>query len=85
MTNVYNCSECDYCYRNETLPDITHICVNYNSECFGQPVDWLGLEEEDMECVVIQGKYYDELVEDEMESGQNLCDTNQFNNKRFGD
>ena len=69
---------------NETIPDSTHICVNYNSECFGQPVDWLGLAEDDMDCVVINGKDRDELVEEDMESEQNMCDTNPFNDSRFG-
>ena len=53
MAKVYNCSECDYCYTNETMVGGAHICVNYNSECFGQPVDWLGLTEDDMDCVII--------------------------------
>ncbi len=68
MLKVYNCSDCDYCYTNETMKDSTHICVNFESECFGRPVDWLGLSEENMECVVKNGKTYDELVgEDDLE------------------
>lgn len=61
----HNCSDCDYCYTNETMKDSTHICVNFESECFGQPVDWLGLSEESMECVVKNGKTYDELIEED--------------------
>ena len=42
----------------------TYICVNYKSDLFGKPVDWLGLADEDMECVIINGKDHDELIED---------------------
>ena len=67
MPKVYNCSDCDYCYSNETMEE-AHICVNGNSEYLGQPVDWLGLAEDDMDCVIINGKDHDELVEeDELE------------------
>ena len=59
MSKVYNCSDCDYCYSNETLGQ-TYICVNGNSEDLGQPVDWLGLAEDDMDCVIINGKDRDE-------------------------
>ena len=38
--------------------------MNFESECFGQPVDWLGLSEENIECVVENGKSFDELVEE---------------------
>ena len=69
MAKVYNCSECDYCYTNETMRS-EHICVNYNSECFGQPVDWLGLAEDDMDCVIINGKNHNELVEEETEGNE---------------
>ena len=62
---VYNCSDCDYCYSNETMKGGTHICVNYDSECFGEPVDWLGLSEEDMYCVIVDGRSRDELDEDD--------------------
>jgi len=67
MTKVYNCSECDYCYTNETMRS-EHICVNGKSDMFGQLVDWLGLAEDDMDCVVINGKSRDELTEAEMEN-----------------
>ena len=65
MSQIHNCSDCDYCYTNKTMKGGTHICVNYDSEYFGEPVDWLGLSEADMECVVESGKTYDELIEDE--------------------
>lgn len=60
MAKVYNCSECDYCYIN--------ICGNDQSDMFGQLIDWLGLAEEDMDCVIINGKDHDELTEEEMEN-----------------
>ena len=68
MAKVYNCSECDYCYTNETMGS-EHICVNGKSDMFGQLVDWLGLAEDDMDCVIINGKDHNELVEEEMENG----------------
>ena len=54
MAAIYNCSDCDYCYSNETMEE-THICVNGKSEYLGNPVDYIGLAEEDMECAVING------------------------------
>lgn len=54
---VHNCSTCDYCYSNETLNG-TYICVNGSSSLLGEPVDWLGLAGEDMECAVTGGKHY---------------------------
>ena len=69
MAKVYNCSECDYCYSNETMGS-EHICVNGKSDMFGKLVDWLGLAEDDMDCVVINGKVHDELVEEEMEKNE---------------
>lgn len=83
MAKVYNCSECDYCYTNETMRS-EYICVNGKSDMFGKLVDWLGLAEDDMDCVVVNGKDRDELAEEDMESEQNLCDTNPFNDSRFG-
>lgn len=64
MSKVYNCSDCDYCYSNETMGS-AHICVNGNSEYLGQPVDWLGLADDDMDCVVVDGKNRDELTAEE--------------------
>ena len=61
---VHNCSECDYCYSNETLKG-SYIFVNGNSEYLGTLVDGLGLAEEDMECVVKNGKDWAELVEED--------------------
>lgn len=58
---IYNCSDCDYCYSNETMRDSEYICVNGNSDKFGEFVDWLGLAEEDEECVVVNGKSREEL------------------------
>ena len=66
MGKVHNCSECDYCYSNETMSEL-YICVNGDSEYFGEFVDGLGLAEDDMDCVIINGKDHDELVE-EMEN-----------------
>ena len=83
MAKVYNCSECDYCYTNETMRS-EHICVNGKSDMFGKLVDWLSLAEDDMDCVVINGKDRDELVEEDMESEQNMFDTNPFNDGRYG-
>ena len=60
----YNCSDCDYCYTNETL-DGMYICVNGHSENWGNAVDWLGLSDEEMDCVVVNGKSLDELCEEE--------------------
>ena len=73
MSKVYNCSDCDYCYSNETMGE-AHICVNGNAEYLGKLVDWLGLAEDDMDCVIINGKDHDELVEEDMESEQNIKD-----------
>ena len=61
---IYNCSDCDYCYSNETMHS-EHICVNGYSEKFGQLVDWLGLAEEDEECVVINGKTREEILKED--------------------
>jgi hypothetical protein len=61
---VHNCSECDYCYSNETMQDFS-ICVNGNSEYWGEMVDEHGLACDDMECVVIDGKERWEIDEDE--------------------
>lgn len=66
MDRVYNCSDCDFCYSNETMGQ-THICVNGKSDMLGQLVDWLGLAEEDMECVVVNGKDHNELFEEDFE------------------
>lgn len=66
MPKVYNCSDCDYCYSNETMGE-THICVNGNSEYLGELVDWLGLAEDDMECVIVNGKGRNELIGAESE------------------
>lgn len=66
MDRVYNCSDCDFCYSNETMGQI-HICVNGKSDMLGQLVDWLGLAEEDMECVVVNGKDHNELFEENFE------------------
>ena len=63
MSEVYNCSHCDYCYSNETMGEM-HICVNGNSEHLGDFVDWLGLADNDMECVVVSGKTRSELMEE---------------------
>ena len=63
---IHNCSECDYCYSNETMGEL-HICVNGNSEMLGQAVDYLGLADDDMDCVVINGKDRDEINADEYE------------------
>ena len=49
---VYNCSDCDYC---ETVGK-AHICVNGYSDYLGEEVDWLGLAEDDMDCVIVNGK-----------------------------
>lgn len=63
---IHNCSECDYCYSNETMGEL-HICVNGKSEMLGQAVDYLGLADDDMDCVVINGKDRDEINEEEYE------------------
>ena len=55
MAKVYNCSDCDYCYSNNTMGE-AHICVNGESEYLGKFVDWLGLAEDDMDCVVMNGQ-----------------------------
>ena len=65
---IYNCSDCDYCYSNETMRAGIHICINYGSDHFGQPVDWLGLADDDMECVVINGNDYSELQDQRIQS-----------------
>ena len=64
MAKIYNCSDCDYCYSNETMRQ-AYICVNGNSEYLGKLVDWLGLAEEDMECVIVNGKSRVDLAEDD--------------------
>jgi len=64
MSKVYNCSNCDYCYSNKTLRN-SYICVNGNSEYLGEFVDWLGLAEEDMDCVIVNGKDRNELGEED--------------------
>ncbi len=61
---IYNCSDCDYCYSNETMHS-EHICVNGNSDKFGEFVDWLGLAEENEECVVINGKNREEILKED--------------------
>ena len=67
MAKIYNCSDCDYCYSNETMGG-AYICVNGNSEYLGKFVDWLGLADDDMECVIVNGKDRDELrCEDDIE------------------
>lgn len=63
MANVHNCSGCDYCYSNDTM-DGLYICVNGNSEMLGEFVDGLGMAEDDMDCVVIDGKDKSEIIED---------------------
>jgi hypothetical protein len=62
---VHNCSECDYCYSNETFRGNEHICVNGESEYVGEFIDGYGLAEEDYDCVVIDGKHRREIDEDE--------------------
>lgn len=67
MAKVYNCSDCDYCYSNNTMGEL-HLCVNGSSDYIGEPVDWLGLADDDMECVIVNGKDRDELrCEDDIE------------------
>ncbi|ADL35943.1 hypothetical protein bpr_II002 (plasmid) [Butyrivibrio proteoclasticus B316] len=61
MNKIYNCSECDYCYSNETM-GCNYLCVNMESEYFGELVDGLGIAEENKECVVVRGKNFDELI-----------------------
>ena len=60
MGKTLNCSDCDYCYSNETMGEL-HICVNGHSDLFGEFVDWLGLAGDDMPCVIIDGKDRSEL------------------------
>ena len=60
MAKNYNCSDCDYCYSNSTMEGM-YLCVNGSSDSFGEFVDGLGLAEEDMECVVVNGKERAEL------------------------
>lgn len=65
---VRNCSECDYCYSNETFRGGEYICVNGESEYVGEFIDGCGIAEEDYDCVVIDGKHrweIDEELEDE--------------------
>lgn len=62
---VHNCSECDYCYSNETFRGGEYICVNGESEYVGEFVDGLGIAKEDYDCVVINGKHRWEIDEDE--------------------
>lgn len=64
---IHNCSECDYCYSNETMGEL-HICVNGKSEMLGQAVDYLGLADDDMDCVVIDGKDRDEIDMDDADA-----------------
>lgn len=64
MAKIHNCSDCDYCYSNETLVG-EYICVNGKSDYLGQLVDGLGLAEDDMDCVVIDGKCKAEIEEEE--------------------
>ena len=63
---MQNCSKCDYCYSDETMGEL-HICVKGNSEMFGQAVDYLGLADDDMDCVVINGKDRDKINADKYE------------------
>ena len=62
---IHNCSECDYCYSNETFRGGEYICVNGESEYVGEFIDGCGLAEEDYDCVVIDGKHRWEIDEDE--------------------
>lgn len=62
---VHNCSECDYCYSNETFRGDECICVNGESEYVGEFIDGCGLAEEDYDCVVIDGKHRWEIDEEE--------------------
>ena len=62
MSKVHNCSECDFCYSNETMGEL-HLWVNGDSEYLGEFVDYLGLAEEDKDCVVIDGKSRNEIDE----------------------
>ena len=39
-----------------------YLCVNMESEYFGELVDGLGIAEENKECVVVRGKNFDELI-----------------------
>ncbi len=64
MSKIYNCSDCDYCYNNDTMGEI-HICVNGESDMLGEAVDWLGLAGDDMECAVVNGKNRQELREED--------------------
>ena len=62
---IFNCSVCDFCYSNETM-NCLYLCVNGASEYLGEFVDGLGLASEDYECVVINGKSREELLEEEI-------------------
>ena len=64
---IHNCSECDYCYTNDTM-DCMSICVNGKSEMLGQVVDSYGMAEDDMDCVVIDGKDRDEIDQEDAEA-----------------
>ena len=71
---IHNCAECDYCYSNSTM-DCISICVNGKSEMLGQCVDAYGMAEEDMECVVIDGKSREEIdAEDEEKHWESMDD-----------
>ena len=61
---IHNCSECDYCYTNETLNGM-YLCVNGDSEYCGDFIDGMGLANEDYDCVVIDGKIRCEIDEDD--------------------
>lgn len=67
MIYIHNCSECDYCYTNDTMDGMS-ICVNGKSEMLGQVVDSYGMAEDDMDCVVIDGKDRDEIDMDDADA-----------------
>lgn len=67
---VHNCSECDYCYSNETFRGGEYICVNGESEYVGEFIDGCGIAEEDYDCVVIDGKHRRE-IDEELEDEEN--------------
>ena len=62
----YNCSDCDYCYSNNTM-GASYLCTNGDSEYFGEFVDGLGMAEDDMDCVIVNGKVRDMLLDNESE------------------
>ena len=64
MSKVHNCSECDYCYSNDTMGEL-YLCTNGNSIYLGEFVDYLGLSGEDKDCVVIDGKTRDEIFDED--------------------